>query len=292
MKLFKSALAGVFFLALLQSAYAQNYVYYIGGDSRLKLVDLSSIRPAFAGSSAVYVEVRWVNERPDNTGADYIIRRYIVDCQTEVTKAIDWTGYTNDGIKLYSKVYREDEQALAEYRDGLSRQDMRSMDSLDQSNNSACISILRWLKENPDIPPKYQVYAAAGKKFIPLSFRSGVYHVTVELNGLMDADFVVDTGAADISISNEVFQKLMNLNTIKKSDLLGYENYRIADGSVVRSMQVNIRQVKVGSIVMKNLTASVSAGDGSPLLFGQTILRRLGQWRINSETKTLEVGGY
>lgn len=291
MKTYKALLIATLSASLHQFADAQNYVYYTGPGGRGMSVDLSSIRPAFAGSNAAYVEVKWTNERPDGTGADYILRKFIVDCQAGVAKAIDWVGYTSDGIKLYSKVYREEEQAVAEYREGLSRSDMTNLDTLDQSHNSACISILRWMKANPDLSPKYQINATSSKTYIPLNFSSGVYHVSVELNGLVDAEFIVDTGAADVSISNEVFQKLLSLGAIRKSDLLGYANYRIADGSVVRSMQVNIQQIKVGSIILKNLKASVSSGAGSPLLLGQTMLRRLGQWRINSETKTLEVSG-
>jgi hypothetical protein len=61
----------------------------------------------------------------------------------------------------------------------------------------------------------------------------GIYHVPVVINDTLKLDFIVDSGASDVSIPADVALTLMRTGTIKESDFIGTEKYGLADGSTV-----------------------------------------------------------
>jgi hypothetical protein len=74
----------------------------------------------------------------------------------------------------------------------------------------------------------------------------GIYHVPVVINDALKLDFIVDSGASDVSIPSDVVLTLIRTGTIKKSDFIGTEKYGLADGSTVESGTFIIRSLKVG----------------------------------------------
>jgi clan AA aspartic protease (TIGR02281 family) len=105
------------------------------------------------------------------------------------------------------------------------------------------------------------------------------FYVSVEINEAVTIDMMVDSGAADVSISEEVFQGL-GADVVK----VGEREYRIANGSIVRRDLITIRTLKVGDLVLNNVRASVGPG---PLLLGQAFLRRLDAWSIDNAANVL-----
>lgn len=91
----------------------------------------------------------------------------------------------------------------------------------------------------------------------------GVYAVPVLINGAITLDFVVDSGAADVSIPADVVSTLMRTKTLKESDFIGRQTYVLADGSKVPSQTFLIRSLKVGDKVIENVTASVASVKGT-----------------------------
>jgi hypothetical protein len=69
----------------------------------------------------------------------------------------------------------------------------------------------------------------------------------------------------------------MRTGTIKKSDFIGTEKYRLADGSAVSSRTFIIRSLKVGDRTVTDVRASI-ADINAPLLLGQSFLKRLKSW--------------
>jgi clan AA aspartic protease (TIGR02281 family) len=117
----------------------------------------------------------------------------------------------------------------------------------------------------------------------------GVYMISVRINGQMTIPFVLDTGASEVAIPNDVFRTLLRTGTIKDADFIGDGIYTMADGSQHSSKRFVLREIKVGNETMKNVVANVVPMEGDPLL-GQSFLSKLPSWSINNEKHTLVIG--
>jgi predicted aspartyl protease len=105
----------------------------------------------------------------------------------------------------------------------------------------------------------------------------GIYRVPVVINDALKLDFIVDSGASDVSIPSDVVLTLVRTGTIKRSDFIGTEKYGLADGSTVESGTFIIRSLKVGNRTVTDVRASIADVKG-PLLLGQTFLKRFKSW--------------
>jgi hypothetical protein len=76
--------------------------------------------------------------------------------------------------------------------------------------------------------------------------QGGVYVVSVLINDAVALKFVVDSGAADVSLPADVVSTLMRTGTLNESDFIGTQSYVLADGSTVPSATFRIRSLKVG----------------------------------------------
>ena len=102
---------------------------------------------------------------------------------------------------------------------------------------------------------------------------AGTFKVPVRINGVLELQFTVDSGAADVTIPADVVMTLIRTGTIRDSDFVGEQTYRLADGSTVKSRTFRIRQLQVGSRTVENVLGSVANVEGS-LLLGQSFLSR------------------
>jgi clan AA aspartic protease (TIGR02281 family) len=116
---------------------------------------------------------------------------------------------------------------------------------------------------------------------LPLKKDGGTYGVPVEINGALTLFFVVDSGAADVSLSMDVFSTLIRAGTIDDSDLLGEDTYVLADGSKSNAVTFIIRSLKIGDKIIKNVKGSVGPSK-SMLLLGQSFLGRFNSWSIDN----------
>ena len=103
---------------------------------------------------------------------------------------------------------------------------------------------------------------------------------------MITLDFVVDSGAADVSIPEDVVITLIRAKTIRDTDFVGQQTYVLADGSKVKSHIFRIRSLKVGDRVIENVTGSVTTRKGS-LLLGQSFLGRFKSWSIDNTKHAL-----
>lgn len=118
---------------------------------------------------------------------------------------------------------------------------------------------------------------------------SGVYEIPVQLNGVLLIDFILDSGASDVSISPDVALTLIKTGTVSQSDFIGAQKYRFADGSEAISQRFIIHQLKIGDKVISNVEASISNSTNAPMLLGQTILQRLGKFTVDNVNHTLTI---
>ena len=117
---------------------------------------------------------------------------------------------------------------------------------------------------------------------IPLVPEGGTHSVPVTVNGAITLHFLIDTGAADVSIPVDVALTLLRTGTLSEADVSGTAPYRLADGSTVENAQVLLRTLGVGTRTIHNVRGSVG-GVESQLLLGQSALAKLEPWRLDTQ---------
>ena len=127
---------------------------------------------------------------------------------------------------------------------------------------------------------------APSATLVQMQMEGEIYVVPVLINGKIPLDFIVDSGAADVSIPADVVMTLMRTGTLEKSDFIGQKTYVLADGSKVPSETFRIRSLKVGNRVLENVTGSVASVNGS-LLLGQSFLSRFKSWSVDNRKHAL-----
>jgi predicted aspartyl protease len=121
---------------------------------------------------------------------------------------------------------------------------------------------------------------------IPLRSEGGTLTVSVSINNKLTLDFVIDSGAADVSIPADVALTLIRTGTLSSVDFLGKQTYRLADGSTVPSQTFRIKSLRVGDRVLQNVIGSIAPVKGE-LLLGQSFLSRFTSWSIDNQRHVL-----
>jgi len=124
---------------------------------------------------------------------------------------------------------------------------------------------------------------------VGLHKQNGVLLVPVLINSKIPLDFVLDSGAADVSVPADVVLTLMRTGTLTSEDFTGTNTYVLADGSRVPSETFRIRSLKVGDRVLENVSGSLAPANGS-LLLGQSFLSRFRSWSIDNTRQVLVLG--
>jgi predicted aspartyl protease len=119
-----------------------------------------------------------------------------------------------------------------------------------------------------------------------MQLEGGTYLVPVVINEALTLNFVVDSGAADVSIPADVVMTLMRTGTLKEADFLGEKTYVLADGSKVPSQTFRIRSLKVGNKTLENVNGSIASVQGG-LLLGQSFLSRFKSWSVDNTKHAL-----
>jgi predicted aspartyl protease len=125
-----------------------------------------------------------------------------------------------------------------------------------------------------------------GETIVPMVADGGTFAVPATINGQLTLNFVIDSGAADVSIPADVVLTLRRTETITESDFLGNQIYKLADGSTVPSQRFVIRSLKVGDKTFENVVGSIAPVAGS-LLLGQSFLSRSKSWSIDNRRQAL-----
>jgi clan AA aspartic protease (TIGR02281 family) len=121
---------------------------------------------------------------------------------------------------------------------------------------------------------------------VTLGRHGGVLMVPVKLNGGVSADFVVDSGASDVVLPENVMQQLRKAGKFSDADYTGTAMMKIANGAIVRARTFTLRSLSVNDRVVTNLHAIVAPARATPLL-GQSFLQRFASWSIDNERQVL-----
>jgi clan AA aspartic protease (TIGR02281 family) len=117
---------------------------------------------------------------------------------------------------------------------------------------------------------------------------SGVYEVPCLINGLQ-LKFIFDTGASDVSISSVEASFMLKNGYLNKDDIRGKEYFSTATGEIHEGTKINLREIKIGDAVLKNVEASVVQNQQAPLLLGQSVLERFGTITIDNINSKLVI---
>lgn len=123
---------------------------------------------------------------------------------------------------------------------------------------------------------------------IPFTKEGGVCKVKCAINGL-PLHFIFDTGATDVSISSVEATFMAKNDFLSSSDIIGKQNYQTADGNITEGTVINLKDVKLGSLHLNNIKASVVRNQAAPLLLGQSVLSKLGKIEIDNTKKVLRI---
>lgn len=123
---------------------------------------------------------------------------------------------------------------------------------------------------------------------ISFTKEGGVCKVKCAINGL-PLHFIFDTGATDVSISSVEATFMAKNDFLSSSDIIGKQNYQTADGNITEGTIINLKDVKLGSLHLNNIKASVVRNQAAPLLLGQSVLSKLGKIEIDNTKKVLRI---
>ncbi|WP_452602634.1 retropepsin-like aspartic protease family protein [Pontimicrobium sp. MEBiC06410] len=134
--------------------------------------------------------------------------------------------------------------------------------------------------ETPQVNSTKRTDNIKGKNVIKMKQSGGVYLIPALVNG-SNMDFIFDTGASDITISQVEALFLYRQGTLTDDDFIGVQKYQIADGSISEGSIINLKTVQIGNKVLYNVKASIIHNTSAPLLLGQSALNQFGQITID-----------
>jgi aspartyl protease family protein len=114
----------------------------------------------------------------------------------------------------------------------------------------------------------------------------GVYYVPCKINGT-EMEFIFDTGASDITMSLTEALFLYKQGKLTDNDIIGKQQYRIADGSIHEGAIVILRKVQIGELVLHNVQASILDNMTAPLLLGQSALAKFAKISIDYDKNVI-----
>jgi clan AA aspartic protease (TIGR02281 family) len=130
------------------------------------------------------------------------------------------------------------------------------------------------------------VESRSGEVRVLLASKSGILVAPAVLNNSIKADFIVDSGASDVSISAELYSTMVKSGAITEADITGSRQYVNASGETSRATTFILRSLKVGHVEVSRVEASVGPFK-APLLLGESFLKRFKSWSIDNARQEL-----
>jgi len=133
---------------------------------------------------------------------------------------------------------------------------------------------------NPKISRNEDSPRSNGSNIIKMRRENGIFLVPTKINGV-SLEFIFDTGASIISISQTEALFLYKQGRLTKEDFIGEINFTDANGDISEGQVVNLKTVEIGNRTLNNVQASIVNNLKAPLLLGQSALNRFGKISID-----------
>lgn len=128
--------------------------------------------------------------------------------------------------------------------------------------------------------------SSIAQKVIQMERVNGVYKISCSVNGAR-MKMIFDTGASAVSLSESMANYLYENEYITDNDILGSAKTRTADGAIHDNVVINIKDIEISGLHLKNVHAVVSSSQNAPLLLGQTAIQKLGRISLNGNKLTI-----
>ena len=127
----------------------------------------------------------------------------------------------------------------------------------------------------------------SGTNVVAMLQENGVYKIPVNINGV-PMQFIIDTGASQISISSTEAAFLYKQGTIMADDIIGTAQFSDANGDISPGTIIRLHTVKIGNRTLENVNAFVVENSVAPLLLGQSALAQFGKLSIDYNKGVVE----
>lgn len=121
---------------------------------------------------------------------------------------------------------------------------------------------------------------------VDLARGSGVHQLEARVNSAVDVQFLLDSGASDVTLPEEVVKELLSRGALSRSDFLGEGEYTLANGDVMTAARFMLRSISIGDLTVSNVVGSTSP-PGSPALLGQSFLQKFTSWNVDNTRNKL-----
>lgn len=120
---------------------------------------------------------------------------------------------------------------------------------------------------------------------------NGIYMMPCKVNGIK-LNFIIDTGASDVSISLTEAMFMLKNGYLSPDDFTGSEYYRMANGSVEEGTKIKLKSIEIGNIKIQDVSARVVHTLDAPLLLGQSVLTKLGRIEFDYHNNRMIIHDY
>ena len=134
------------------------------------------------------------------------------------------------------------------------------------------------------------VLGANSQTVIKMSKENGVSVIPCKVNGL-PLNFIFDTGSEDVSISLTEASFMLKNGYLNDDDIIGTSKFLDANGNINEGIVMNIREIEIGGLILKDVKASIVKNLKAPLLLGQSAISKLGKIQIDLALNTLTIIG-
>lgn len=132
-------------------------------------------------------------------------------------------------------------------------------------------------------------YYSEDEVVVPFEEQNGVKLIDVNVNRQFTVKMILDSGCSGTLISIAEAKYLYEKGCFTQDDILGTTQSKIADGSIVENMVINLRELVIGGqIACSNVTATVSANAQAPLLLGNEVLNRAPSYSVDNLNKVIK----
>jgi clan AA aspartic protease (TIGR02281 family) len=137
--------------------------------------------------------------------------------------------------------------------------------------------------------PAPAIGGTGGPLDVAMKRKAGNLWVPAQINKVVTIDFVIDSGASDITLPRDVYLTLIRSGTLTKANYIGSAQFGIADGSEVKGLKFKLASLQVGSQTLTDVVASVMPSDSATPLLGLSFLSRFQSWSIDNNSGTLKL---
>jgi aspartyl protease family protein len=157
-----------------------------------------------------------------------------------------------------------------------------SLITLQSCNGCSKTRHRNFLQNNDDLSNEKRNSLDRANEKIQMREDNGVFFVPIEINGV-EMEFIFDTGASTISISDAEALFLLKQGKLLEEDFKGTQEFIDANGDLSEGTRVILKEVKIGNKVIYNIEASIVHNLQAPLLFGQSAMNKFGKITIDYE---------